>query len=98
MQTGEEVFKELLGKEWASPKRPIIHRATEWSTKIKINFLYAKNSWLQREQESDLRKLLPNHKLDYKILDQAGHHLYSDNAEDFNSYINNLENENNNSL
>ena len=93
--SGEQVFKQLLG-DFASPKRPMIKRANEISTNIKLNFIYARQSWLHREEESELRKLLPNHKIDYKVLENAGHHLYSDNADDFNMYLNNLENDNNN--
>ena len=84
------MFKKLCTKE-LSATRPIIQRADELNKDIKLNFLYANQSWLFREEEETLKTLFPNHKLDYKVLDNAGHHLYSDNAPDFNGYINKLE-------
>jgi len=93
--SGEAVFKQLLG-EFANPARPMIFRANEINKNIKINFLYAAESWLLREEEENLRKEMPDHKIDYQILKNAGHHLYSDNADGFNDYINNLEEKDNN--
>ena len=88
--SGEIVFKKLLQSD-LSTKRPIIMRARELDPKIKLNFVYASQSWLYREEEDNIRKVLPNYQIDYKIIQNAGHHLYSDNAEEFNDYINNLE-------
>lgn len=88
--SGESVFKKLCTPQ-LSAKRPIILRANEISKDIKLNFVYANRSWLLREEESKLREIFPEHKLDYKIIEDAGHHVYSDNAPDFNEYINNLE-------
>lgn len=88
--SGETVFKKLLSSD-LSAKRPIILRADELDPKIKLNFLYASQSWLYREHEESIRKAFPDHKIDYRIIQNAGHHLYSDNAEEFNLRINNLE-------
>ena len=88
--SGETVFRQLCNSEIGA-KRPIIKRANELNTNIKLSFLYASQSWLFREEETNLRKLFPNNKLDYKIINNAGHHLYSDNHEAFNEYINNLD-------
>lgn len=92
--SGETVFKNLCNSELAA-KRPIILRAqlNEFDQKLKLNFLYARQSWLYREEEETIKKVFPNNQINYKILSNAGHHLYSDNAEDFNDYINNLEND-----
>lgn len=88
--SGETVFKQLLRSD-LSAKRPIMLRVNELNPKIKLNFLYASGSWLYREKEDAIRKALPNHQIDYKIIQNAGHHLYSDNAEEFNDAINTLE-------
>ena len=88
--SGETVFKQLLRSD-LSAKRPIMLRVNELNPKIKLNFLYASGSWLYREKEDAIRKALPNHQIDYKIIQNAGHHLYSDNAEEFNDAINMLE-------
>lgn len=88
--SGETVFKKLCTNEIAA-KRPFVQRADELSSDIKLNFLYASQSWLKREDEETIKKLFSNHTLDYKIIENAGHHLYSDNAPEFNEYINNLE-------
>lgn len=88
--SGETVFKKLLSSD-LSTKRPIILRADEINPKIKLSFLYASNSWLYREEEESIKKAFPDHQIHYKIIENAGHHLYSDNAEEFNECINNLE-------
>lgn len=90
--SGETVFKKLLSSD-LSARRPIVLRANELDIKIKLNFLYASQSWLYREEEENIRKAFPHHQISYKVIANAGHHLYSDNAEDFNHEINNLEND-----
>lgn len=87
--TGEIAFKNLLDRgPWA--KYPIGDRLKEnLRNEIPLTFLYGANSWMnntlgpiiKEERATTCYTHIENVKF-------AGHHVYSDNAVDFNQFVN----------
>ena len=71
-------------------KNPLIRRIKDLDKNLPITVLYGKDSWVA--DLFDLRSL-KSELLDHcycsaKIIYNAGHHVYSDNFNDFNRYVN----------
>lgn len=86
--SGEEAFRNLLhGGPWA--KHPIGERALSgMSNDIPITFLYGEKSWMDNKYGAIIREARPNSYTEIVIIPFAGHHVYSDNALDFNQSVN----------
>lgn len=87
--SGELVFKRLCTSELTA-KKPLISRANEMPSKLRLTFVFGKDSWIYREKEDDIKKIFPNNEIDYKIIEGSGHHTNTDQPNLFNSYINSL--------
>ena len=87
--SGERIFKQLCTSE-LNIRRPILLKAGEFNPQIKLNIIYGQHSWIYKETEEDLKKRFPGNQVEYKIIDEAGHHVYSDKPFELNSYINSL--------
>lgn len=86
--TGEEAFKNLLqGGPWA--KFPIGDRMMEEiSADIPITFLYGAISWMNNTYGTIIQEARPHGYTHIESIQYAGHHVYSDNALDFNQFVN----------
>lgn len=87
--TGEEAFKNLLeGGPWA--KNPIGERfKVEVKDDIPVTFLYGATSWMDNKYGEIIKEFRPASSYTHiESVAFAGHHVYSDNALDFNQYVN----------
>ncbi|KAJ6648593.1 (Lyso)-N-acylphosphatidylethanolamine lipase [Pseudolycoriella hygida] len=86
--SGEEGFRNLLhGGPWA--KHPIGDRVLiGMQDDIPITFLYGEKSWMDNKYGEIIKAARPNSYTQIEIVPYAGHHVYSDNALDFNQFVN----------
>lgn len=84
---GEEAFRNLLdGGPWA--KHPIGERVlTGIKDDIPITFLYGEKSWMDNKYGAIIKEARPNSYTHIESVPFAGHHVYSDNALDFNQFV-----------
>lgn len=86
--SGEEAFSNLLqGGPWA--KNPMGERLKEGIKEdIPITFLYGAISWMDNKYGQIIKDSRPNSYTHIESIQFAGHHVYSDNALDFNLFVN----------
>lgn len=87
--SGEEAFRNLLdGGPWA--KHPMGERVlSDMSSDIPLTFLYGEKSWMDNKYGKIIKEARPNScYTEIVIIPFAGHHIYSDNALDFNLSVN----------
>lgn len=84
--TGEAAFHSMMsGFGWA--KNPMIRRIHEIRSDIPITLLYGKKSWVDSSAGDLIQKVRPSSYVKTHIIDQAGHHIYADRADEFNRLI-----------
>lgn len=85
--TGEEAFKNLLeGGPWA--KHPMAERLlTGMAADIPITFLYGAKSWMNNTYGVIIQDARTDSYTHIEDVAFAGHHVYSDNALDFNQFV-----------
>ncbi|CAG9799608.1 unnamed protein product [Chironomus riparius] len=85
--TGEHAFKRLLhGGPWA--KNPMVDRFKEsFPTEIPVTFLYGAISWMNNTYGESIKESRSNSYTHIEHIENAGHHVYADNAEDFNRSV-----------
>jgi len=83
--SGEQAFKELtIPVGWA--KKPLIDRLPSLPSDIPITLLYGDHSWMDPNAGKVLaEKLGP--RAHFNLLDHCGHHIYVDNAPQFNYFV-----------
>uniref|UniRef100_A0A914Q397 Uncharacterized protein n=1 Tax=Panagrolaimus davidi TaxID=227884 RepID=A0A914Q397_9BILA len=87
--TGEIAFKTMsLKYGWA--KRPMLNRITQMDPKVPISFLFGSRSWVSSSSGYKVQEERPQSYVDVNIISNAGHHVYADNQEEFNSVIRNI--------
>lgn len=86
--TGEEAFKNLLEEgPWA--KFPMGDRLKCCiPDNILITFLYGETSWMNNTYGEIIKEARPRSYTHIESIKFAGHHVYSDNALDFNQFVN----------
>ena len=57
---------------------------------VKLNVLYGSNSWMTHLVEEDFRQAGVAGEVEVKYIQGAGHHIYSDQAEEFNNSLSKL--------
>lgn len=84
--TGESAFHAMMANYgWA--KYPMIHRLPALRNDVPITFIYGARSWIDRKPGDCIKDLRTNSFVDVHILPGAGHHVYADRCEEFNSYV-----------
>lgn len=86
--SGEYAFKKLLhGGPWA--KYPIGERMKEnLSPDIPVTFVYGAQSWMNNTYGLIIQESRPVSSYTHiEHVENAGHHVYADNASDFNEYV-----------
>jgi len=84
--TGESAFHAMMANfGWA--KYPMIHRLPALRNDVPITFIYGARSWIDRKSGDCIKDLRENSYVDVHILRGAGHHVYADNSEEFNSFV-----------
>lgn len=86
--SGEEAFRVLLDRgPWA--KRPLGERVLAgMCDSLPITFLYGEKSWMDNVYGDIIKKARTNSYTEVLYITDAGHHVYSDNAVEFNQYVN----------
>lgn len=85
--SGEVAFKNLLqGGPWA--KNPIGDRMKEnFPPNLPVTFLYGAKSWMDNRYGQIIQESRANSYTHIESVDEAGHHVYADNAKDFNTFV-----------
>ncbi len=87
--SGEEAFRNLLHiGPWA--KHPMGERVLAVSNdfqSLPITFLYGEKSWMDNKYGEIIKEARPNRYTKIVVIPFAGHHVYSDNALDFNQAV-----------
>lgn len=84
--TGESAFHSMMsGFGWA--KNPMIKRIHEIRREVPITLLYGSRSWVDSSGGDLIQKMRPNSYVRTHIINQAGHHIYADRAEEFNRLV-----------
>lgn len=84
--TGESAFHSMMsGFGWA--KNPMINRIHLLDENVPITLIYGSRSWVDNSSSEVIKKVRPNSYVKSYIINQAGHHVYADKPEEFNSII-----------
>ncbi|KAK7478196.1 hypothetical protein BaRGS_00030557 [Batillaria attramentaria] len=84
--SGEVGFKSLtMSLGWA--KRPMIHRMGDICGDLPITFVYGSRTWMDRTAGLNVKHLRPDSYVDVQVLRGAGHHVYAERWDLFNSLI-----------
>lgn len=84
--SGESAFHSMMhGFGWA--KNPMINRIHEMQDNVPLTLIYGSRSWVDNASGDIIKKARPNSYVKSHIINQAGHHVYADKYEEFNSII-----------
>jgi len=87
--TGESAFHRLMsGFGWAN--NPIMPRLKHLDSEVQLRVLYGSKTWMTHLQKSDFdeKGVTANVEVDY--IEDAGHHIYADQYESFNTKVNQI--------
>ncbi|KAJ6217106.1 hypothetical protein RDWZM_008263 [Blomia tropicalis] len=84
--SGEIAFKKLIHYT-AWPRMPMLERISSIAKQIPIDFIYGSQSWIDYETGYKAQSMMPNHKVDVHLIKGAGHHVYADQAYEFNQLV-----------
>lgn len=83
--TGEHAFAQLVeGLGWA--KRPLINRLPALPATVPTTIIYGSHTWMDKDAGVEMSRKMPG-AVNVTEVSDSGHHLYIDNAEDFNKVI-----------
>lgn len=84
--TGESAFHSMMsGFGWA--KNPMIKRIHEIQKDVPITLIYGSRSWVDSSASEIIAKVRPDSYVKSFVINQAGHHVYADKAEEFNQIV-----------
>uniref|UniRef100_A0A915Q2U8 AB hydrolase-1 domain-containing protein n=1 Tax=Setaria digitata TaxID=48799 RepID=A0A915Q2U8_9BILA len=87
--TGEVAFTNMsFSFGWA--KRPMLKRIIGLSPDVPITFIYGSKSWIDSSSGIEVQNKRQNAYVDVQIINGAGHHVYVDQKEVFNSVLSDL--------
>ncbi|GIX93292.1 1-acylglycerol-3-phosphate O-acyltransferase ABHD5 [Caerostris darwini] len=87
--SGEIAFKAMTDKSgWA--KYPMMYRLNNLDWKIPITFVYGSRSWINRQPGLQIKYSRLNSFVDVQVIEGAGHHVYADKPQEFNSMMNRI--------
>lgn len=87
--SGESAFKSMtLRLGWA--KDPMLPRIINLPKEVPITFIYGAMSWIDSASGILVKEARKDSYVDVKLIDGAGHHVYADSAEVFNSLVNSV--------
>ncbi|XP_064640660.1 (Lyso)-N-acylphosphatidylethanolamine lipase-like isoform X2 [Lineus longissimus] len=85
--SGETAFKTMsIPFGWA--RNPMIHRVKEIDRSIPMTIVYGSRSWVDNSTGNLVKFLREDAHVDVQLIKGAGHHVYADRAEAFNSLVN----------
>ncbi|KAK9892128.1 hypothetical protein WA026_018328 [Henosepilachna vigintioctopunctata] len=84
--TGETAFKSMIyGFGWA--KNPMIYRMDNLKKEVPLTILFGSNTWMDKTVGPMIKELRPDAFVDVQMIDNAGHHIYTDQADEFNRIV-----------
>ncbi|KAL5021835.1 hypothetical protein ScPMuIL_000990 [Solemya velum] len=84
--SGETGFKSLTHSfGWA--KNPMIHRASDLDKEIPMTLIYGSKSWVNSETGYQIKHIRSDKYVDVQVVRGAGHHVYADKPEPFNTLV-----------
>ncbi|KAL8605156.1 hypothetical protein ACOMHN_031097 [Nucella lapillus] len=87
--SGERGFKSLTWNVgWA--KRPMIERMVALTPDLPVTFIYGSHSWMNRDAAWGYMKTREQGYVDVEIIRGAGHHVYAERWDAFNSLVNTI--------
>uniref|UniRef100_A0A2M4BRM3 1-acylglycerol-3-phosphate O-acyltransferase ABHD5 n=1 Tax=Anopheles marajoara TaxID=58244 RepID=A0A2M4BRM3_9DIPT len=86
--TGEAAFHAMM-KDFGWAKNPMIKRIVDLKPTVPITMIYGAQSWVMRTGPIDTLKLMrPDSYVKVQLIENAGHHIYADDAPTFNRLVN----------
>ncbi|XP_044746031.1 (Lyso)-N-acylphosphatidylethanolamine lipase-like isoform X2 [Coccinella septempunctata] len=84
--TGERAaYSMIWGYGWS--KNPMILRIDELEKEIPITLIFGSDTWMDISIGQKIKELRPDCSVDINIIDDSGHHLYSEKADEFNDIV-----------
>lgn len=84
--SGETAFKALTESiGWA--KNPMVSRMTQLREGMPVTFLYGERSWIDKSAGYQTQRNRKGAEVQIRIIKGAGHHVYADQADDFNQLV-----------
>lgn len=85
--SGEAAFRAMMsGFGWA--KNPMLNRIDALHEDIPMTILYGSRSWVDHTSGDIIREKRSKSYVNVEVISGAGHHVYADKSEEFNSYVN----------
>ncbi|XP_053694199.1 (Lyso)-N-acylphosphatidylethanolamine lipase [Sabethes cyaneus] len=85
--SGESAFHTMMDKiGWA--KNPMITRIQNLKPSVPITFVYGSKSWVDNSPGETIKQLREQGYVKVHRIQNAGHHVYADDAETFNKLVN----------
>lgn len=84
--TGESGFHSMM-EDFGWAKNPLINRIHEMRDDVPLTLIYGSKSWVDHTSGEVIKKLRPRSYVNVHIINRAGHHVYADRPEKFNSII-----------
>jgi len=84
--TGEMAFATMT-KHYGWAKRPMIHRFNGIDTTVSVTFIYGGKSYMDTGPAYEIQSRRADSYVDVQIVRRAGHHVYADDSEAFNSLL-----------
>uniref|UniRef100_A0A2M3ZG10 1-acylglycerol-3-phosphate O-acyltransferase ABHD5 n=1 Tax=Anopheles braziliensis TaxID=58242 RepID=A0A2M3ZG10_9DIPT len=86
--TGEEAFHAMM-QDFGWAKNPMIKRIVDLKPTVPITMLYGAKSWVMRTGPIDTLQLARSDSyVKVQLIENAGHHIYADDAAEFNRLVN----------
>ncbi|MCP9264190.1 Protein ABHD4 [Dirofilaria immitis] len=87
--SGEVAFTNMsFSFGWA--KRPMLRRIIDLPAEVPMTFIYGSKSWINSSSGIEVQNKRQNSYVDVQVINGAGHHVYVDQKEIFNSVLSDL--------
>ncbi|KAL3288209.1 hypothetical protein HHI36_002659 [Cryptolaemus montrouzieri] len=86
--TGEKAFTTMV-KKIGRARNPMIRRVNNLKLDMPVTILYGINTWMDKTMGPRIKEMRPD-TIDLKFIDNAGHHIYSEQADLFNDIVINV--------
>ena len=70
---------------WA--KYPMIHRIASVDKNVPMTMIHGGDSWMSRDHSFATKHLRSGSYVDIQVISDAGHHVYADQPDDFNTVV-----------
>jgi abhydrolase domain-containing protein 4 len=84
--TGEAAFHSMMESfGWA--RKPMINRIHEMRDDVPLTLVYGSKSWVDHSSGNIIKNARPKSYVNVHVIHNAGHHVYADQPQEFNSII-----------